>query len=330
MICIFSTKKAAALGLDKKSTAHVEIKAPALSKHKPETGDQTYLDISGLSAAELKKALNQLKKRCAGAFWGIIDPKGAAPDPAAFFFAGASDYIGPGAVKKGINLKRLAAALAYSQAGGKAVQGDAENKAGPARKTQKLPPGKFEGWKSIRIGTSASFFFLFISLSGKSNLRSVLGEAAFSVIRNRLRDVLQQALREAEALLWMETEMNCLFLVPPGAANGKAAIEAALKLILNSRIMGIEKLGISVPVELTCALHYGKTVFHEPGKTGTVVSDAVNYIFHLGTKQAEKSRLTISGDVPAEIRSEDLADLFSSAGIYEDIPIDHSRKFTYS
>jgi hypothetical protein len=158
----------------------------------------------------------------------------------------------------------------------------------------------------------------------------MLGESSFSVIRNRLRDVLQQALREAEALLWMESETNCLFLVPPGAANGKVAIEAALKLILNSRFMSIEKLGLSVPVELTCALHYGKTVFHEPGKTGTVISDAVNYIFHLGTKRAEKGRLTISGDVPAEIRSEGFADLFSSAGVYEDIPIDHSRKFTCS
>jgi hypothetical protein len=155
----------------------------------------------------------------------------------------------------------------------------------------------------------------------------MLGEAAFDVMKNRLRDVLQQALREAGALLWMETETNCLFLVPPQASSGKAAVEGALKLIANSHFTAIEKLGLAVPVELTCALHYGKTVFHAPGKTGAVISDAVNYIFHLGAKHAEKGRLTISGDVPAEVRGGGLADLFSAAGVYEEIPIEHSRRF---
>jgi hypothetical protein len=85
MIFIFTAKKTPALGLDKKAAALAEIRTAALGKHKPEGGDQTYFDISGLSAAELKKTVNQLKKCCGGGFWGIIDPKGVAPDPAGFF-----------------------------------------------------------------------------------------------------------------------------------------------------------------------------------------------------------------------------------------------------
>ena len=51
-------------------------------------GDQAYLDITGMSAAEVKKAILVVKKY-SPSFWGIYDPKGAAEDPGAFFFDGA-------------------------------------------------------------------------------------------------------------------------------------------------------------------------------------------------------------------------------------------------
>jgi hypothetical protein len=142
--------------------------------------------------------------------------------------------------------------------------------------------------------------------------------------------VLQQNLQDSRALLWMETESNYLFLIPPRAVYGKAAVEASLKMILGGPLTGIEKLDLSIPVDFTFALHYGKTIFRAPGKTGTVVADAVNYIFHLGSKQAEPGRLTISGHVPEEAVPEGLADLFTHGGTYEGIAIRHSRRFTYS
>jgi hypothetical protein len=351
MIRIFSSKKPEALGLDKKAEILVEIRpfgksgaakesgGRAGSKNgrepvlrKADTPDQVYLDISGIGVPELKKTIGRFKKLFAGSFWGIIDPKGEAPDPAQFFFEGASDYLGPGVIKKGLSLKRFACArdtaaegLSANEKGGKAADG-AEMK----RKIQKLPAGKFEGWKSVRDGTISPFFFLFMSISGKTNLRSMLGENSSAAVKTRLREVLRQNFREAGALLWMEAESSCLFLVPPRAANCKAAVEAALRLILGCRLIAIERLGLSIPVEFTFALHYGKTVFRSPGKTGAVVSDAVNYIFHLGTKHAEPGRLTVSADVPPEAQPEGLADVFSPAGVYEGIPVRHSRRFTYS
>ena len=154
-------------------------------------------------------------------------------------------------------------------------------------------------------------------------------ENVFTNVKNRLRDILQQALGEAEALLWMETEDNSLFLVPPRAANGRAAVEAGLKLIANGRLIGFEKLGLSIPVDFTVALHYGKTAFRAPGKTGSVVSESVNYIFHLGTKKAEKGRMTISDDVSDEAIPEGLLDLFSPSGVFEGIPTRHSKRFVF-
>jgi len=343
MIYIFSSNNSASLKRALKQntkTPWAEVMPQIPKGHKFREDDQAYLDISGLSPAELKKALGTLKKN--SAFCGIIDPKGTAGDPTAFFFDGAGDYIGPGLMKNGLSKKRFSAAFSFAagrnspgaasvrKTGKKAEQsGDTAGKtrAASKKKIQKLPTGKFRGWRSIRPGTTESFFFLFVSLTGKSNLRSIVGETVFNTVKNRLRELLLHNLREADALLWMETEETSLFLIPPRAANCRAAVEAALKMILNTHLISMEKLNLKVPVEFTFVLHYGETIFQAPGKTGTVISDAINYIFHLGTKKAESGRITISDDVSEEVIAEGLLNSFKPAGIFEGIPIRHTRRF---
>ncbi|MDR1899939.1 MAG: hypothetical protein LBQ55_08035 [Treponema sp.] len=325
-IVIFTKKKAAVFGLDKKAAAAVRFDDPAaLGKHSPREGDLSYLDISGLSGAEMKKAAALLKKRCGSSFWGIVDPKGEAPDPALFFYDGASDYAGPKAAKA-LGMKRFAAAAAWRRA----VPEDGQSRTAPEAPRLKLPAGKFPGWRSVASGSTQSFFFLFVSLSGNANFRSRLGEEDYRIVRNRLRELLQHNLRDADALLWMETETNCLYLVPPRVSLVRAAIAASLRMICATPLIGMEKLGLSIPVNLTFALHYGKTVFRAPGKTGTVVSDAVNYIFHLGAKHAEPDRLTVSADIGGGTVPPGLEELFVDAGEFEGIPIRHSRRFAYS
>ena len=333
MIYIISSRisheKASALGLEKKA-AWFEIIPQAPKGGTINGDDQVYLDISGIAQEDLKSAIGKLKKSRTGSFWGIIDPKGAATDPALFFFEGASDYIGPGLVKSGLSKKRFNLALPRTQerkTAGAAVEADDET-AGK-RKNHKFQAGKFEGWKTIRAGTSLPFFFLYVSLSGKSRSVSPARENAFIAMKNRLREILQSSLREADALLWMDTDDDSLFLIPPKAANCRAAVEASLKMILNSRLIGLEKLDLPAPVNFTFALHYGKTSFAAPGKTGAVISEAVNYIFHLGAKKAEAGRLTVSAEVPEDAVPEGLFDLFSPAGIFEGIPIRHSKRFVY-
>jgi len=243
------------------------------------------------------------------------------------FFEGASDYIGPLTAKKGLTKKRFEAAYTWFSSGPKIITADIDDK--PKRKTQ-LSNSKFEGWKSIRAGLTNPFFFLFVSLAGKSNLRTLLGEAAFDTVKNRLRDVLQRELSGADALHWMETEGNSLFLIPAKKENGLAVIVSVMKMLINNRVISIEDLGLSINVDFTFALHYGQTIFQAPGKTGAVISETVNYIFHLGTKKAETGRLTISENIPEEVIPEGLNDLFVDAGIFESIPVRHSKRFIYS
>ena len=321
MIYIISSKKNSlkfSPALGKKDT-WVEL-LPQLPKgYKAQSGDQIYIDNSGQTPANLKKTIGQLKK--SGAFWGIIDPKGTAADPALFFFDGASDYICPAIAKKGLGKKRFEKAISLSKT--KEAKTDTVIK----KKCPKLPASKFEGWKSIRSGTTGQFIFLFVSISKKSNIHGLLGETGFSLFMGHMREVLQQTFAEANPLLWMEAEGSSLLLIPPRVPNGKKAVEAALKMIMNGQLIGIEKLGLSLKTEFTIVMHYGQTIFQAPGKTGTIISEPVNYIFHLGNKKAETGRLTISEDVPAEVIPDELQDLFVSAGVFENIPITQSKRF---
>jgi len=333
MIYIVSSKNLAVIKRalekeEKQDWIEISIKMP--DKRKLKSNDEVYFDYASFSQAELKKALTPLKKN--GVYWGIIDPKGAARDPASFFFEGACDYIGPALIKEGLTKKRFAAAFSWAveiDSGGEEIKATNGKAPETKKKSQKLPAVKFEGWKTIRTGAMGHFFFLFVSLSGKSNLRSLIGDIAFNVVMKRLRDVLQQGFWETDALLWMEAEDTYLFLVPPSAVNCKETIEAALKMILNTRLICMEKLDLLVPVEFTFALHYGQTIFHAPGKTGSVIAEPVNYIFHLGIKRAETGRLTISDDVPEEVLPDGLQDFFSPAGIFEGIPIRHSKRIIF-
>jgi hypothetical protein len=354
-VYLISSKKIPFPGL--KGAGILEPKA--LSKHSPAPGDISYLDLSSFTAAEAKKALSLLKRRCGGHIagktagtgaageadtaWGIADPKDSA-DPAAFFFEGASDYMGSKRLKQEPDPKRLKKAASWraglhtgggragpAASGVPAVKEDpAKEGERPAGRTAKLPAGKFTGWSSCKAGAVSPFFFLYAALSGETSLRSRLGEASFKVLMGRFRAFLVPRFQDAKALLWMETGDNCLFLIPPRAEYLRAAGEAALKILMGSAFLTAEHLGLTIPAAFTFALHYGKTPYRAPGRTGTVVSDAVNFIFHLGTKRAESGRLTYSGDIPPDALDPRLEDMFTGAGSFEGRSLRHSLRFVHS
>ncbi|MDR1429217.1 MAG: hypothetical protein LBI85_02925 [Spirochaetaceae bacterium] len=306
-------------------------KASAL---KPEKDDVVYIEAS--SAPALKKSIASVKRKPVP--WGILDPKGIVSDPAEYFFLGASDYLGPGPFKKGIDKKRLAAMKAFASraSGGGVLKGSAPlsgKKGGVSLweggNSARLQGAAFKGWGSVSSGQVYPFFFFFVSLSGPSSLRGRLGEAGYITLRDRLKNYLQQVFKPVDGLLWMESETTCLLLVPSKIQNVQAALASALRMLLNTPLIAHEVFGMAaIPLEFTLALHYGKTAYKPPGKTGTVVSDAVNFVFHLGHKYAGRGRLTISNEVPEEAVPEGVRDLFVSAGEYEGRTLIHSRRFT--
>jgi hypothetical protein len=283
----------------------------------PERGDLSYLDLTGLEAAGQKRRVALLKGRSGNAAWGILDPRGCCPDPALLFHLGAADYLGPQACKKGLTKTRIKAALAFN--------GDDPEASGldPRARIDEYP---FSGWSSLKRGSPLPFYFLYVGVEGAAGLKRELGEQGYASFRERLRAYLQQSLTGASALLWIESESSGLFLIPPSRRRAQAAVEACLRALLNAPIIGYEKLGMAIPISLVFALHFGSSAFEAPGQTGTIVSEDVNFIFHLGAKAAGANRITLSQAAESAI-PERLADLFGPSGSFEGRGIRASAKF---
>jgi len=335
-VYVFTQKEAALKTVFPKNTSYL---SSALSKHAPGDEDISYMDISGLAGEELKKTLAQVKKCCKDTPWGIIDPKGSITDPAALFFEGASDYLGPAFFKapKAMDSRRLKEViqwrndLAGSNAG--SAKGDVKSSkgAGLPKTGIKLPPASiFSSWKAMETGKTMPFYLLYCCLHGKIALDTRFGEKVYAQIHQRFLSYLHNNFLEGEGLAWMDSGKDCLFLLPPKAKCAEAAVKACVRMLVSAPIMAMEALALTVPADLAFALHYGSLTYKPPGKTGTVVSDAVNFIFHLGAKKAVPGRLTLSSELPDGTVPPALEDCFVPAGEYEGRSIWHTKKICYA
>jgi len=316
-------------GITRSAAAMERIDPMLIRTHRPQPGDLSYLDVSGFDEEARRKAIAVLRRRCGEEAWGIVDPRGAIEDPAAVFFLGASDYVGPAACLTGVDKARIRAVMAF--AGARRLPATAGRGLaaanGPAACSGEIARPVFNGWKSIQPGTVYPFLFLYVSVSAQMNLKTRLGEAGYIAFRDRLRFIIQQALTESDPLLWMETDASALYLVPPCEHNVGSATETCFRMLLGAPLIGYERLCLPFPITFTFAMHYGTTEYAPPGKTGTIVSDAVNFSYHLGAKRAEPGRLTISGEAAALFSTRGFQDLFVTAGSYEGRDIVHSRRF---
>jgi hypothetical protein len=290
-------------------------------------GDLSYIDVTGIDADARRKAIMSLRRRSGDAAWGIVDPLASIDDPAMLFFEGASDYIGPGAIDSGITKARVKAVLAFAalQSALNAIVG-ARADSEPAAAVPD-PKDAFPGWKSAKPGTVYQFYFLYVAVTGQTNLKVRLGETAYAAFRDRLRTFIQQGFAEADPLLWMETEANSLYLIPPKVANVRAAVVECLRILVGTPLVGYEKFGLPFPIEFSFALHRGQSEYAPPGRTGTIVSDSVNFIFHLGSKRADAGRITISTDAASDAITERFSDLFIGGGTYEGRTLVCSKRF---
>ncbi|MDR2943289.1 MAG: hypothetical protein LBV17_11930 [Treponema sp.] len=337
MIYVFTKKSASLKTALPKNVSFVNS---PLSEHSPENGDISYIDVSGFSDAELKKTLAQLKKICCNTHWGIIDPKGSVKDIAELFFEGACDYLGPGLLKspKGVDAKHFKSASQWRKVTPSAgPAGGYENAAVPSagagflKSGIKLPAASaFPGWKKMETGKNMPFYLLYCSLQGKTALDSRLNDKTLNNIHKNFLSLLSIYMEAGDGLLWMNTGRDCLFLFPPRAKSAEAAIKACVGMIVSAPLFVLETFGISIPANFIFAMHYGTITYKPPGKTGTIVSDAVNSIFHLGAKKSEPGRLTISGELPDVSIPPSLQDLFVPAGEYEGRKIWQTKKFTYA
>ena len=283
--------------------------ALARSYRKKAPNSLVYLD-SGLGQErilDLAAKLDELEA-CA---WGVIDRTGESPDPAAFFFAGASDYIGAQLYKSGLGPGRLGEALAYS--------GLAEANA------EKAEPKAFPGWSELNEGADVPVRFCYASIGNQKENLERIGEKRLSKLREDFAAFLESWSKECGGIVWIRETAGCLLLFPP-KDEGMNPVLAAFRLLLDRALVGYEVFKLEVPLTFRFAFHEGRTMWRKPGATGNIVSEDVNFAFHLGTKAAGDGYILVSTEAAGVIPA-CLGDLFSPAGDFEGRSLLASRRF---
>lgn len=241
--------------------------------------------------------------------FGVVDSAGVITDPAALFFSGALDYIGPALLKKGVDAKRLM--MAVKMAG----NADGESSTMHA----------FPGWQNLADGAEFRFVFCYASISDQAGLHAKIGEKRLAALKDSFSGYLSKVFSESSGLVWMKDQTGVLILFPE-SAPGKSPIRLAFETEFNRLLIGYEIFGIEVPLGFKFVFHAGSTEWRKPGMTGNIVSEDVNYIYHLAVKFAEDNRITVS-DPCSPWLPEPIADFFTIGKNYEGKGTQYSSRF---
>ncbi|HCM26141.1 MAG TPA: hypothetical protein DIC34_06270 [Treponema sp.] len=323
-IVVFSADPAVALKLPPRARCSIEtLPLYDLPGFEALPDDVAYLSCADLEPAAFRKQLNRLRAKCAAMPWGVIDPEGSVEDPAALFHEGASDYLGPGVLDADcLDTARFKRLRDYSnRTGSSAAETARPGPTAPAEQAEAFP-----GWRKLKAGETRSFHFLYAGPTDAAALKTKIGERRYSALRERLKNQLSQVFSPADAIVWMQTDSYFLFLLPPEEAHARLIVEACVRLLLNLPLLSAQHFGLETPLQLVFALHRGTTPFQVPGSTGTVVSEDVNFIHHLGMKKAEAGSLSVSADAASALPPL-FTDLFVDAGSFEGKNLLRSRRF---
>jgi len=274
-----------------------------------------YIDVDAdLDPARLADIASKLASAEACS-WGFLDRAGKMEDPAAFFFEGAKDYVGPRLFRAGLSPERLGRLMAF--AGAKACPDEADDAEAAAR--------PFRGWSALALGDEIRVRFCYAAVGNQRELLERIGEKRLNKLKEDFAAFLETRAKDCGGISWIREKSGNLLLFPP-RDEGMNPILAAFRLLLDRALIGYEVFRLETPLTFRFAFHAGTTMWRPPGSTGTVVSDDVNFIFHMGVKAAEDGGITVSAEaercLPACLR-----DLFSPAGDFEGRALLASRRF---
>ena len=271
-------------------------------------GDLLYLDLSAFTAAEARATLKKLLAR-EGLFLGVVDPRGMVKDVPALFHDGAVDYLDAAAWKAGIPARRLERVAAYARAL-RRFPADAECEAAPARAGR--PSGA--DFSSLREGEDYTFSLLFMEIDGGEDLERRFGAANLTEALTSFRTFVDRSVAPFGGRTWIWSRFGGIVLFPFDGRREQAA-PCGLSMILYKHLYDIEESRFPHFVSWRMAAHLGDVPWRERA-TGTLVSDTLNSMFHLGQQFTPAGSFFVSEDVRA-LAGEPLRAFFLPAGTYE-------------
>ncbi len=250
-----------------------------------------YIDISGFNAAEKAKVISFVTRQRKFDF-GIIDPDNWVADPASLFHKGASDYISGPFLKKPILVKRVKDAVNFY------MMESAENEDPVEEEKESLH--SVTNWDLIKAGNSYSFIFMLIEIDIIEEWISNSGKAHLDNIMSYFYKHLDSIIKPLNGKIWIKTGYGALVLFPYAGSAAPVIIES-FKLILNRIIISAEVYPFKTILSYKIALDIGTTKYQTSGNTGNIVSDSVNYIFHLGNQYAERGNFYLTNRIYSDI-----------------------------
>lgn len=309
-----------------------------------------YLDLTEQTRSESDSLIRSARRKRDGALrFGIVDPNGIVSDPARLFHEGFVDYLGPELADSALTPKRLDAVYEFvSSTAGSAqpadVKSDArqcgrgasarvstvEEASRPAAAVAPAAPAAPEGWhktseppnveavsgwEEIEPSNEYTFWMMYVEIDDSESYRKASSDTVATGVFDSFRRVVERYAGDFRGRLWMWKETGGVLLFPfDGHSQG--AIVTAMRLVLNRTIINVEDVPIQGQFSFHVALHVGNTLYEQKGDTGTIVSDAVNLLFHLGQRYTEPGTLTIT-EQAAHFGSSGLVPYFASMGVFE-------------
>ena len=293
---------------------------------KAEPADLCLIDYASVEDAEKQKTLNFILRREEPAR-GIIDRKNEITDPASLLMKG-TDYIGNPLLKAGIGTDRLNKSVDfhyfYTDRTAEEVceEQDAEDEGGAE---YIIPEG---GWQGVKSGKEYSFVMLFTEIAIPAEWKKKSGEGHLSELKQTFQHVVERETGPFDGKIWIWNEYGGLVLFPFDGGTAGAVIPA-IKLLLNRVLISVEDFRLHSAINLRAAIHIGTTVYKSRGKTGTIISDSINSIFHLGTQFTRLDDLDITEEV-LELLPDRLQNLFTETGEFENRNIYRLKHFEVS
>jgi hypothetical protein len=121
--------------------------------------------------------------------------------------------------------------------------------------------------------------------------------------------------------MWMNQSGLVLF---PFNGESINAILSCIRLVLNRTIISAEYYPYNTVITYRMILHLGNTIYRTRGKTGTIVSDTINFLFHMGKQFSQRGHFYVTAPVVPFI-PEQLQKVFIPVGTFEGVEISKMR-----
>ncbi|RPJ08230.1 MAG: hypothetical protein EHM28_04870 [Spirochaetaceae bacterium] len=288
-----------------------------------------YIDAASFTEKKLQSAITAVASKRT-VIVGVIDAKGIVVDIGALFSAGAGDYLGPKLCKTPVRESRLFSVIAWkgfegtvpAKAGlytGRKKAAALQNamKAGKSGKRGARQPAipALSDWASLQSDREYVFTMMYIELDGYRNLGQRVHEAAVERLLAIFQKVVEQYTSPGKGRLWIWNDFGGIVLFPYGGKPENVIIPC-MRLMLSRRLVSVEQSGQKLLLSYRIVLYPGSTVYRERGKTGRIISDAVNSLSHIGQKYAKPGNMYITQDLYAR-STQSVREGFKETGTYE-------------